>query len=323
MKKKILFFNAIVFVFLYVIAEYTVFSLNLKNEIEHNSSVVNVNFFNAFVSPIAKFKKDIKRAEIHENTDSRISFRKTIFHHYDKNKNSILLYGCSFTYGVGLLPDENFSGQLLKNTNRLVYNRGISGYGIQHSLYHIENVLKELLDKNVSDKRPYPKQVIYTFIEDHVLRLYCPNDFFDSWLMFYKYSTNNKLVELKEYDMWFWHSYILRNFYFKKYHNSNLKKIVSDFDRKKLLADILIQMQKSLETQIKDVEFTIFVFDGDKYVKEIENRLIEAKINVVYLSELSEIDFSDAKYCLSKEDLHPNALAWEIITPLLVKKLNL
>ena len=81
-------------------------------------------------------------------------------------------------------------------------------------------------------------------------------------------------------------------------------------------------MKKSLQKQIKDVEFTIFVYDGDNQIREIEDILTNNGIKIVYLSELSNENFNSEKYQLIN-DFHPNALAWEVITPLIIKKLNL
>ncbi len=323
MNKKIIIFNLLLLMFLYVIAEYISYRINLNNESAVNSPTVNNNGFwsNTLLLPVNNFRKYDKIAEIEEGRDYRISFRKTIYDGTDNDKRAVILYGCSFTNGVFLENDENFSGQIRKLTKRLVYNRGLSGYGIQHSLFHIENNLKVLLSKH--NNNGYPKYVIYTFIEDHINRLYHTNDYFDNWLMYYKYDKEqNKLTEISDFDIAFWHSYILRTLYLKSKADSTDFNSENGKYARKLVLDMFIQMKQSLKEQIEDVDFTVFVYDGDIHIKAIEQELKSNEINVVYLSEISKEDFKKQKYRI-ENDQHPNALAWKVITPLLVKKLNL
>ena len=114
------------------------------------------------------------------------------------------MLGCSYAWSTGLKDNETFQYLLEKYTGRKVFNRAIRGYGIQHALYYLKHNI-ELL-KNQNDYTT-PKYVIYTFIEDHIFRLLKPNDFFDIYLMFYKYDKNkNELVENKDKDILYWHS---------------------------------------------------------------------------------------------------------------------
>lgn len=55
-------------------------------------------------------------------------------------KESIILSGCSFTYGLGLESDENFSGQLAKHLKKYsVYNIGVNGASPREALYLLRN----------------------------------------------------------------------------------------------------------------------------------------------------------------------------------------
>ncbi len=340
MNKKLIFINIILLFILYIFSEYISYSLNLRSDLTSGLFVdKTANFItNSFTLPIKNFGNAIKIAENHGNSGPRIHYRKDNYFGTDFNKSPVILYGCSYTACVHLSDDECLSGILTNLTGRPVYNRGLAGYGMQHSLYHIENNLKDLLLKYNSQllkslnnnnlpqnlhSGSEPHYAIYTFIEDHVNRLYRPNDFSDKWLMFYKFSPqNDKLIPVNDFDMLFWHSYILRTLWMKKYHNCTDESVINTTERSKLLSAMFLQMKKGLETKINDVQFSIFVFNGDRHIKEIENELIDNGIKIVYLSELSDINFEDEKYRL-ENDFHPNALAWEIITPLLIKELNL
>lgn len=334
MKKRLIFINIILLLIFYIFSEYISYSLNLQSDLKRGLFIdKKANFItNSFTLPIKSFKDNIKIAENNGNAGHRINYRYDNYNEANFGKSPVILYGCSYTFGVFLNDEECFSGRLSELTGRQVFNRGIPGYGIQHSLYHIENKLKDLLLKyniqllkspqnNVVQTEPY--YVIYTFIEDHINRLYRTNDFSDKWLMYYKFSSkNNKLIPVNDFDMLFWHSYILRTLWKKKYSNCTDESVISTVERSKLLSAMFLQMKSGLESKINDVQFSIFVFNGDRHIKEIENELIANGIKVVYLSELSDIDFENEKYRL-ENDFHPNALAWEIITPLLIKELNL
>lgn len=324
MKKSIIIFNIVLLLLLYVSAEFISFYKNKRFEENEFGNYLpkGRGFFGCtFTLPIKNWKTDIKKIESTTTRPIAISKRETNFDSFNINKRSIILYGCSYTDGTALDDNENLSGQLQTITKRLVYNRGFISYGIQHSLYHIENHLKTL--KNNNYDKPLPKYVIYTFIEDHLNRLYRDCEFFKIYIMFYKYNKNHsKLIPANDLDYLFWHSYILRTLYAKS------KADATDFNSengkyaRKLALDMFIQMKQSLKEQIEDVDFTVFVYDGDIHIKAIEQELKANEINVVYLSELSDEDFTNPKYRLPN-DYHPNALAWKVITPLLVKKLNL
>lgn len=221
MNKKLIFINIILLLILYIFSEYISYSLNLRNDLTRGLFVDKKSNFitNSFALPIKNFKKSIIIAEDGGISGPRIHYRKDIYADANFNKSPVILYGCSYTACVWLSDEECLSGILQKETGRPVFNRGLAGYGIQHSLYHIENNLKDLLLKYNSQllkslhnnnlpqnlhlgNEPY--YVIYTFIEDHVNRLYKPCDFFDKWLMFYKFSSkNNKFIPVNDFDMFF------------------------------------------------------------------------------------------------------------------------
>jgi hypothetical protein len=81
---------------------------------------------------------------------------------FDYSKPSIFFIGGSFTMGHGLLYEESFVGKFstFKEVPYQVVNLGVQGYGSDQALL----TLKKFLPKfNV-------RIVVYTFIEDHILR---------------------------------------------------------------------------------------------------------------------------------------------------------
>lgn len=82
--------------------------------------------------------------------------------HFDYHKPSVLFIGDSFTMGHGLSYEESFVGKFtaLNAVPYQVVNLGVQGYGTNQALI----ALKKYLPKFNT------KIVVYTFIEDHILR---------------------------------------------------------------------------------------------------------------------------------------------------------
>ena len=323
--KKIIFVNIILTFLLYLCCDYYVYNKWKKISISQKTYIYeNLNFVNdIFIFPISNFSRAIKLADEEKGKSERIFFRKTIFDETAYKKKPILLYGCSFTFGSGLNDNQTLSFKLQKETNRIVYNKGLAGYGIQHMLYHVQYQLENLLNKK---KLEEPEFVIYTFIDDHIFRLYKPNDFFDKYAMFYKYDKKNtRLIPISDFDFLFWSSHILRNLYFintDKTFKYNDGIILLDENKKNFLLKHFVETNKELKEICPNTNFVIFVYNGDYLIKQIEKDLISNKIQIVYLSELTNIDFSKDKYKIS-DGQHPSEAAWDIIVPLLANKLKL
>ena len=81
------------------------------------------------------------------------------------------------------------------------------------------------------------------------------------------------------------------------------------------------ESHKLIKELFPNAQFIIFVYEGDNYIKPIQKELENNGISIIYLSDLSDIDFSQDKYKVDGQ--HPNGKAWNIIVPLLAKKLNL
>ncbi|MEM3101473.1 MAG: SGNH/GDSL hydrolase family protein [Candidatus Nitrosotenuis sp.] len=81
---------------------------------------------------------------------------------FDYLRPSILFIGDSFTMGHGLLYEDSFVGRFsqFKEVQYQVVNLGVQGYGSDQALLTLKKFLS----------RFNAKIVVYTFIEDHILR---------------------------------------------------------------------------------------------------------------------------------------------------------
>ena len=235
----------------------------------------------------------------------------------ETNKKPIVLLGCSFTQGTGLGENETLYYKLSNYTNRSVYTYAIGGAGPSQALYEIENGFP-----NVNN----PEYIIYNFIEYHITRMYIPTSFFFPLICFYKVDKKGFLIPKNEFDILWYHSYTARALY-EKYINYSLStpefnKLATDF-----LLKHFVQMKKVASKKYPESKFVIFAYDGEKglnnksYIKSIENNLKKEGFIVVYMDELSDIDFTQKPYVL--DDGHPSSYAWNIVVPKLAQRLHL
>lgn len=120
---------------------------------------------------LSRYGSQHKNIDYYSNTDSETEFRKNLkvmpvdwhyrykkvtyelnsdnFRTYEWNnidwKNSIVLYGCSNTFGVGVAEDETLSKQLEKLTGRQVVNLGIPA-GSNELIMHMAALTIENFD---------------------------------------------------------------------------------------------------------------------------------------------------------------------------------
>ena len=90
----------------------------------------------------------------------------------------------------------------------------------------------------------------------------------------------------------------------------------------KLLLFHFLELNKEVKKNFKNSKFVIFVYNGDEFIKKIEDRLKDDGVKIIYLSDISSINVKDKQYVLEDGE-HPNAQAWSVVVPLLSKELNL
>ena len=319
---KLIFINVLLVFIVFISLEFITYKSELKKIQRENSPAFNF-IYPYYANTKANWINTYKKVEKNEIAGIETGFRKSQIPPAAKRKGTILLFGCSFTYGAWLDEFNTFSYKLQNYTNRLVLNRGFSGWGPAGMLYQLrlpnfKNSLCFNLKTN-SCNLGNVEFVIYTFIADHVRRNYVKCAFFDDKFMFYKYDKkSNSLVEKSNLDNFYYHSYILRKLYFNKV--LGLANEYND-DVKQFTLLHFTESNKLIKELFPNAQFIIFVYEGDNYIKPIQKELENNGISIIYLSNLSDIDFSQDKYKVDGQ--HPNGKAWNIIVPLLAKKLNL
>ena len=230
-----------------------------------------------------------------------------------KNNNpSIILLGCSYTYGYNLKDNESFDAVLSDYTNKTVYNLGINSSSPRESLYILQH--KDILEKLIKDKNNV-EYIIYTYIPDHVFRLYYNLNEFSP---IYKIKNNSELIYKKN------------NLYNATFFSREVQRLKYRFSTKEqknnLFALYITEINKEIKNNFKfkdkNTKFVIFVFI-DKSLSDWEKiAKIDDNIIIVHIKDIFNGDISDYKYTISKDDPHPNTEAWKVIVPKLMKHLD-
>lgn len=251
------------------------------------------------------------------NAQEEFKFRRPVGLKY---KNSpVVIFGCSYAWGARLYEKQTFHYKLSELMKRPVYNRAISGWGVQHMLYQLKS------DDFYADV-PKPEYVVYVYISHHIKRMY--KYAFNECCYYLKYDQRfGKLVEEKK----------LQNIpYLRIYQNVILPCLaeLSERNNKKsfnLFEKHLFECKKEIDEHWgkNAVKFIILDYEGEDWFNTSPNLLNEKNvqklakdgITVVKTSQLTDVVLGK-DYWLDEKDCHPNEKAWNLITPLFVEYLK-
>ncbi len=241
------------------------------------------------------------------------------------DKKPVVLFGCSYTYGENLKSNEIFSYKLSKYAKLPVYNYGFNAFGIQHMMYILG--LKDF-KKHIKSE---PAYVVYTFIPDHIRRLYLKvygERNFGPYLRYYLDGEGN----LQEYP----------RFYAPLSYSYIGKKILMNSKDLKMCDvqngnnDDFIFMKKhfersknQLEKMYPNTKFVILVYEDDNWYPNSWylntkrwDELEKEGFIVIKTSELVGRRFNKPED-FTYDSFHPSAKAWDLIVPKLAKRLDL
>lgn len=230
----------------------------------------------------------------------------------ETNKKGILLLGCSFTYGQFLDNKDAFHSILSKQTNRSVYNLGISGGSPRETLFLLRN-RKDL--KNIIPNKDI-KYVIYTYIPDQERRLYTD---IREIVPSFRLKNKGKALEYYTHNKFIHASNIYRNF-----SNLYYEYLVGEEESFALFSLYLSEISKEVKNIYgKDIEFIVFIYpDYDPDNKYKWQKINKNEITILNITKKLDIENNSNAYKI-KDDDHPNAKAWQVIVPALVKELDL
>ena len=260
------------------------------------------------------------------NTIADNSLRRFAYAGENKKEGGVIVFGCSFAEGAFLNDDETFEYQLMHHTNRTVYNSGYSGFGISPMVWMSKNEdFYKSIAQTGGNKIEY---IVYIYISDHIRRMheerYGANNM--KTYIGFKPDKNGSLIEKYPFYLHLNRFYVFRNIYraiiepeFMKIENAD-----KNFDLLKLHFK---EAKKNFEKHYPNVKFIIIkhpFFDQNYRAYELQtwNELKNEGFFIFDLKEeLPEYDFESSE--LTVPDGHPNAKAWSIVIPELIKKFNL
>lgn len=235
----------------------------------------------------------------------------------NSKKRPVLIMGGSFGYGFELENEQTFQYKLGKLTHRSVYNRAIPSFGLQNSIYMLQNYNFEKEIKN-------PEYIIYVFIDNHIFRLYRRVHEVTEPILSVNYNLKNgKLVEEKKCKFIYRFAICRRISSLRAICASQLSKDKS-FDYLKLH---FLKLKEVAKQKYPNTKLVILVYEEnleDWSSKTNRWKELEKEGFIVLNSyDLTNLNLSVKKYRLTFDKNHPNELAWNILTPKIAEKLKL
>lgn len=320
MKKVLLIigFNLLILFSLLAISEFIFYEKSKEQYI----TVLN----RAGIKELPNFKYSIKMQTFDEKYEN---FRKYLIRKpsgENFTKKSIILFGCSFIFGVGLNSDETIAVKLSEETKRPVYNRGIPGSGVQHMYYQLDR------DDFYDEIKKEPEFIIYNLIyQYHYERLFM--------YTFHLYENDLYLQYDKKDGNIYRRKNVLPNYinglYTVRYIHSIINK--QKFHETQIGEDYMfLMLKKSKEIAQKkwpNVRFIVLNFEVENekngvpfvltLVDNFAKRLKDDGFEVYSMKEITGIDYAEPDYRISVTDDHPKAEYWKNAVPKLAKKLGL
>ncbi len=304
MKKAFLIlFNILIIIILYFIIDFIIYKTEVNN-FDKNQTVpkFSYNLFNPKIN-----------YDYLNNQDYTI-FRKPSGLEY--SSSPITIFGCSVGYGQYLNDNQTFSYYLSEETKRPVYNRSISGGGLQNMYYQV-------VSDEFYSQVPYSSDVIYVYINDHIRRMLgLPFNILErNFYLHYKLH-NGKLIK-DNYDSAFLNflrsSYILNRY--KLQYFENIKK--SDYIA---LSNEALEYFLNTKYELKyhwgkDFHFYVLFFiksNSDRYLIDL---LKQNGFEVILIEDLTSENLHQAPY-LASDNKHPSEEVWKLITPKIAQILS-
>lgn len=300
---KIILINFVIILLLLILIDFIWFEVEKKRYLQQCAG--SAGFFNS--TQIVHYAKNVFESNIYIEPERQVIANSN-------SKNAILLTGCSFTYGSNLLPTQNFSYYLAKETGLTVYNWGIPGGSIQHALYLSQQ-------KDFLKDYPNVNLIIYTYIGDHINRIneflkceiYCP------YCNFRMEKKNGQYTKMSE-----WYRIPSRIFLFRM-----LLKSISQIknaplfykDNSTKFANMVNQTKRNLTSYYPDAKFIFLFYFPEENKDLIWINKLDKDILVMTTSDYVKVDLSDSKY-RHNNDAHPTESVWKDTVPDFVHKLE-
>ncbi|MBQ2644256.1 hypothetical protein IJG14_01620, partial [bacterium] len=307
----IIIFNIIAICLLWFLSDICLYITSLK--LNNQLSFQNLKKF--YTKPYNPIKSINYFFDIQNNNSDENVFRTRKPYGLIYKAHPILLFGCSYAYGLNLNYNQIFSYKLSQQTKRPVYNRAMPGQSFQFMYYQTTT---DEFYKSV----PPSDTIFYILLDDHLRRMFGETFFIfePRFYMHYKYKDYNfKINNFNEpFVIFYKYNYTLRAI--RKLYNSFYLNNSKNYD--KITDEALayfIKTRENLQNHWhKNFKFIIFIYQPNIHYDNLRLNLISKLLNngfiVVKTDDLTKEDLYSKKYRLI--DNHPNEAAWDLLTPL-------
>lgn len=268
-----------------------------------------------------KFKTQADRLEANSTRQYKTQYRllkpfdTTLFRNsfIKDNANNIVWFGCSFAEGAGLNDNQTPCYKISELTGKSCINKAKGATGTQFMYYQINN-------DNIMNDAKNADYVIYTFIWNHIQRLYNyqVNPLIDMFNLRYKIIDGHLVDITPEFNP------LYSSFFVKRV----LNKIVYEQAKEesynfKLFNKIMKETYNISQKRYPNSKFIFIEFPelSKKELPDYEVKELESYgIKVVKVKDIiGNVDIYDQKYWLP-DNIHPTEQAWDLILPTIVEK---
>lgn len=232
-----------------------------------------------------------------------------------KNKEAIVILGCSYAYGHGISKENSFPYILSQLSKRPVYSFAQCGDSPFSSYQNMmDNINKYPNLKNA-------KYVIYLYMYDHITRLLNHEEF-------KKITMFNKKIEGK--NLFYKKFFLLDYIHFLIIRKSLLTEKAPRVKTISYLKNALVTLNSMIKSEFPNAKFIVIVYDEKilksnliqniPYVSDILNSDIwytfPKDITIVKTKDIIGFKFNN-NYKIKKDfaGIHPNEKAWKEFTP--------
>ncbi len=284
-------------------------------------SLVEFYSFNKTKIENENFKRQADRLEANSTRQYKTKYRllkpfntEIYRNSFIKNSaNNILWFGCSFAEGAGLNDNQTPCYKISQLTGKSCINKAKGATGTQFMYYQI-------MDDNIMNNAKSVEYVIYTFIWNHIQRLYNyqVNPLIDMFNLRYKIIDGNLVDITPQFNP------LYSSFFVKRILNKIVYEQAKDESYNfKLFNRIMKETYNISQKRYPNSKFIFIEFPelSKKELPDYEVKELESYgINVVRVKDiLGNIDIYDPKYWLP-DNIHPTEQAWDLILPTIVEK---
>ena len=268
-----------------------------------------------------KFKTQADRLEANSTRQYKTQYRllepfnTTLFRNsfIKDNANNIVWFGCSFAEGAGLNDNQTPCYKISELTGKSCINKAKGATGAQFMYYQIN-------DDKIMDDAKTADFIIYTFIWNHIQRLYNyqVNPLIDMFNLRYKIIDGNLVDITPQFNP------LYSSFFVKRILNKIVYEQAKDESYNfRLFNKIMKETYNIAQKRYPNSKFIFIEFPelSKKELPDYEVKELESYgINVVRVKDiLGNIDIYDPKYWLP-DNIHPTEQAWDLILPTIVEK---